>query len=69
MEYTNNCCTSTFQVIKKDGKFFVRHSFKGTNFSSTDDMKVYGLDKAPYVKRLGEKMFLTQELLAELATV
>lgn len=67
MTYTHNGCVSVFHVIEKSGKLFVRHNFKGTNFDYTDDMMIYSVKKNPYIKRCGEKMFLRDELLKELA--
>lgn len=66
MTYTSNNSVSTFHVINKNGKLFVRHSYIGTNIVSTDDMMIYGIGKKPYIKRMGEKIFLTADLLAEI---
>ena len=60
---------SEFKVIAKDGKFFVKHSFNGENFQDEDLMMIYGLNSKPYVKRLGEKMYLPEALLKELKEV
>ena len=66
MTYTNNNSVSTFHVINKNGKLFVRHSFVGINTVSTGDMMIYGIGNKPYIKRMGKKIFLTDDLLAEI---
>ena len=57
---------SVFEIVKVDGKIFVKHLFNGEHFQSEDLMMVYGLNAKPYVKRLGTKMFLPEELVKEL---
>lgn len=69
MDYLENGCISTFHVVKKDGKFFVRFIFRGSNIEDVDDMKIYGLNGKPYVKRLSQKMYLTDSLLKELKSI
>ena len=36
---------------------------EGTNYRWVDHATVYGLNDKPYIKRLGEKMYLTPEML------
>lgn len=57
---------SVFEVVKKDGKLFVKHTFNGENYQNEDMMMIYGLNAKPYVKRLGTKMYLPEELVKEL---
>ena len=57
---------SVFEVENKDGKFFVKHTFNGEHFQDEDMMMIYGLNAKPYVKRLGTKMYLPEELVKEL---
>ena len=57
---------SEFNVINKEGKLFVKHSFKG---KTEDFMMIYGINSKPYVKRMGTKMYLPEELIAELKEV
>jgi hypothetical protein len=57
---------SVFEVVKKDGKLFIKHTFIGENYQNEDMMMIYGLNAKPYVKRLGTKMYLPEELVKEL---
>ncbi|MBO5715230.1 MAG: hypothetical protein J6S23_02410 [Clostridia bacterium] len=57
---------SVFDIVNVDNKVFVRHSYNGENLQSEDMMMVYGLNTKPYVKRLGTKMYLPEELAKEL---
>ena len=57
---------SVFEIVNVNGKFFVRHSYNGKNFQDEDMMMVYGINSKPYVKRLGTKMYLPEELVKEL---
>jgi hypothetical protein len=57
---------SVFEVVKKDGKLFIKHTFIGENYQNEDMMMIYGLKAKPYVKRLGTKMYLPEELVKEL---
>jgi hypothetical protein len=58
---------SVFEVVNKDGKLFIKHTFNGEYFQNEDLMMVYGLNSKPFVKRLGKKMYLTEELVKELS--
>ena len=60
---------SEFKVVIKNGGFFVKHTFNGENFQDVDFMKIYGLNAKPYIKRLGEKMYLPEALVRELKEV
>ena len=60
---------SVFSIVRKEGKFFVKHSFNGEHFQSEDLMMIYGLNSTPYVKRLGTKMYLPEDLVQELREV
>lgn len=57
---------SVFEVVNKDEKLFVKHTFNGENYQSEDMMMIYGLNAKPFVKRLGTKMYLPEELVKEL---
>lgn len=57
---------SVFEVVNKDGKLFVKHTFNGEHFQDEDMMMIYGLNAKPFVKRLGTKMYLPEELVKEL---
>lgn len=57
---------SVFEVVKKDGKLFVKHTFNGEHYQNEDMMMVYGLKAKPFVKRLGKKIYLPEELVKEL---
>ena len=58
---------SKFEVVSKDDKLFVKHTFNGKYFSDEDYMMIYGLKSKPYIKRMGEKMYLPKELLNDIA--
>ena len=60
---------SEFKVVIKEGKPFVVHKFNGTNFQDEDLMMIYGLKSRPYVKRLGKKIHLPEEIIEELKEV
>jgi hypothetical protein len=60
---------SEFKVVIKDGKYFVKHTYNGEYFQNEDLMMIYGLNSKPYVKRLGEKMYLPETFLKELREV
>lgn len=57
---------SEFKVIIKEGKLFVEHFFKG---KTEELMTIYGINSKPYVKRMGTKMYLPEELITELKEV
>ena len=57
---------SVFEVVNKDGKLFIQHTFHGEHFQDEDMMMIYGLNAKPFVKRLGTKMYLPEELVKEL---
>lgn len=57
---------SIFEVVNKDGKLFVKHTFNGECFQDEDMMMIYGLNTKPFVKRLGTKIYLPEELVKEL---
>lgn len=57
---------SVFEVVNKDGKLFVKHTFIGEHYQNEDMMMVYGLKAKPFVKRLGKKIYLPEELVKEL---
>ena len=50
----------SFKIIKKGNKFFVNNDFWG-------NMMIYGVKTAkPYIKRLGEKFYLTNAMKSQL---
>ena len=52
-----------FEIIKKENKFYIRNEFFG-------DMMIYGIKTLkPYVRRLSEKFYLTQEMNEELKSI
>ena len=52
-----------FEIIKKENKFYVRNEFFG-------DMMIYGIKTLnPYVRRLSEKIYLTQKMNVELKSM
>ena len=52
-----------FEIIKKENKFYIRNEFFGY-------MMIYGIKTLkPYVKRLGEKFYLTQEMNVKLKSM
>lgn len=57
---------SEFNLTTKSGKFFVSHIFDG---KVVDAMKVYDICGNPYIKRLGEKMYLPNELINEMRLI
>lgn len=54
---------SEFKIANHNGKIFVDHFY---NDELIDTMKVYGLNAAPYCKRMGTKMYIKNELMDEL---
>lgn len=57
---------SVFEVANKDGKLFLKHLFKG---ETVDMMMIYGLNTKPFVKRLGEKIYLPEQVVNEIKAV
>jgi hypothetical protein len=53
----------TMQLIEKNGKKVLEMIFEGKTFRTVDHATVYGLKDKPYIKRLGEKMYLSPETL------
>ena len=52
-----------FEIIKKENKFYVRNEFFG-------DMMIYGIKTLkPYIRRLSEKFYLTQEMNVKLKSM
>ena len=57
---------SVFEVVSKNGKLFVKHTFNGEHFQDEDMMMIYGLNAKPFVKRFGTKIYLPEELVKDL---
>lgn len=52
-----------FEIIKKENKFYIRNELFG-------DMMIYGIKTLkPYVMRLSEKIYLTQEMNEKLKSM
>lgn len=52
-----------FEIIKKENKFYIRNEFFG-------DMMIYGIKTLkPYIRRLSEKIYLTQEMNVKLKSM
>ena len=59
----------TYEVVRKNGSLYLKYTFNGSNYQSEDYMKIYGIGKTPYVKRMGTKMNLTAEMIQMMAEV
>lgn len=57
---------SEFHVTLKNGKPILRHTYDG---AVCDEMKIYGIDSKPYIKRLSTKIFLEDYMVKELMAV
>lgn len=57
---------SEFHITLKDGKPFLQHKYNG---QICDEMKIYGINNKPYVKRLSTKMYLEDYMIEELRAV
>lgn len=57
---------SEFHVTLKNGKPVLQHIYSG---NVCDEMKIYGIDSKPYVKRLSTKMYLEDDMIKELKAV
>lgn len=59
----------TMQLIERNGKKVLKMEYTYANFGRVEYATVYGLNKEPYIKRMGQKFFLTPAMLAgEIAT-
>lgn len=54
---------SKFEVVKENGVAFVLHIYKD---EIVDKMKVYGIGKKPYVRRLMSKIYLDEDMIKAL---
>lgn len=54
----------TMKLIEKNGKKVVEMEYKGTNIHTIEYAAVYGWNKEPYIKRMGQKFYLSPETLA-----
>ena len=53
-----------YEIVLKEGKKYLKMETIGHNVTWTEYAMIYGWNDRPYIKRLHQKMYLTEAMLA-----